>query len=873
MKEGALFATLEQLEQEIKEYEATNYVTLQKRDSCLLSKAVKKYPRAARGNRNLKYYYVEYTCSKGGKRFKSRGKAIRKSSTMYEGCPMKIKFVLAEDGKHLLCKLLHDQHNHIRNKDAYKHFAKKRKLDSEDQKEVQQLLKLRANPKDVQNYIMQKTGKIILSKDIRNIKYVTRLPLKSNDLEKIVSILSENEGCAVEIAHDQEGNLIGIYYQDFFMKHVFQTFPELLICDATYKLNELNMALYILLAVDGNGQSEIVSTFLMADESKSAIEVMIKTFKYKNEAWVKTVTILTDKDMTERNIFKNEFPHADVLLCLFHTLRTFRREITIERMAIKKETREKCLQVIQKIAYSATLKEYNINYEELQKLDVKNVLKYYDENWHNIKNEWVEGLKSSCFTLNNSTTNRLESINQKIKSGVDRHSSLCQFYTDFKTVLQSLRIDRDHSAQLLLYKTPVTHYQTSSTEYRYMKLITAFAWSHLEKQFKSLPTTIIKIKKENDQTFSYNSDREGLISVTVDNCSCRFRNQMKLPCRHILAVRRHSNAELYDELLVNERWLVKYYLENHRATMKDLPIYDSNHELLTEHTISKPVLNQHQKFREASKLCNSLAVTISQYGNKRYREIMDQMKLLKSFYQSKKKVLIVEVIDEKSNDHNSSNNTEICVLDDNHYELHGTNSKILTEAADISLDLELPGESETSGTVLTEEEIPISLLGDNTHNCPSQEIDSEVLRHEAEILPEGTEILEAEIISEPEDLQLAKQVELIEREMLPVTGSVLDGNKRNYEYYVFQKNDSKGEAEIVAEETISKNLEISDGVGKILESNISNKHDNIGTSKKYVLREIQIPPKMVKCGRPKGSELTVIGTKRKRRKASGPSNN
>ncbi|KAB0801741.1 hypothetical protein PPYR_03927 [Photinus pyralis] len=116
MKEGALFATLEQLEQEIKEYEATNYVTLQKRDSCLLSKAVKKYPRAARGNRNLKYYYVEYTCSKGGKRFKSRGKAIRKSSTMYEGCPMKIKFVLAEDGKHLLCKLLHDQHNHIRNK-------------------------------------------------------------------------------------------------------------------------------------------------------------------------------------------------------------------------------------------------------------------------------------------------------------------------------------------------------------------------------------------------------------------------------------------------------------------------------------------------------------------------------------------------------------------------------------------------------------------------------------------------------------------------------------------------------------------------------------------------------------------------------------
>ncbi|CAH0559284.1 unnamed protein product [Brassicogethes aeneus] len=204
MKVGALFATFKELEEKIKEYETSKFITLQKRDSCLLSKAVTKYPRASKGNQDLKYYFIEYACSKGGKRFKSRGKAIRKSSTMYEGCPMKIKLVLTEDGKHLRCKLLHDQHNHDRNKDTYKHFAKKRKLEIEDQKEVQQLLKLRANPKDVQNYIMQKTGKIVLTKDIRNIKYVAKLPLKSNNLENIVSILSKNEGSIVEIAHDQD---------------------------------------------------------------------------------------------------------------------------------------------------------------------------------------------------------------------------------------------------------------------------------------------------------------------------------------------------------------------------------------------------------------------------------------------------------------------------------------------------------------------------------------------------------------------------------------------------------------------------------------------------------------------------------------------
>ena len=31
--------------------------------------------------------------------------------------------------------------------------------------------------------------------------------------------------------------------------------------DATYKLNDLRMSLYLLMVIDGNGQSEIVASF------------------------------------------------------------------------------------------------------------------------------------------------------------------------------------------------------------------------------------------------------------------------------------------------------------------------------------------------------------------------------------------------------------------------------------------------------------------------------------------------------------------------------------------------------------------------------------------------------------------------------------
>ena len=55
--------------------------------------------------------------------------------------------------------------------------------------------------------------------------------------------------------------------------------------DATYKLNELRMPLYLMMAIDDNGQSEIVAIFLTSVETKPVITDMIRTFKEVNPAW------------------------------------------------------------------------------------------------------------------------------------------------------------------------------------------------------------------------------------------------------------------------------------------------------------------------------------------------------------------------------------------------------------------------------------------------------------------------------------------------------------------------------------------------------------------------------------------------------------
>ena len=90
--------------------------------------------------------------------------------------------------------------------------------------------------------------------------------------------------------------------------------------DVTYKLLELRMPVYLMLAVDGNGLSEIVALFLLADESKEVIESAVEAFKKYNSSWTQTKVIMSNK---ERDAFAGCFPDAKLNICLYHTLRTF----------------------------------------------------------------------------------------------------------------------------------------------------------------------------------------------------------------------------------------------------------------------------------------------------------------------------------------------------------------------------------------------------------------------------------------------------------------------------------------------------------------------------------------------------------------------
>lgn len=127
-----------------------------------------------------------------------------------------------------------------------------------------------------------------------------------------------------------------------------------------------------------------MSLWLVASEDAVTIKTMTLMFKKHNKHWSRTLTIMSDKDFGERGIFLQEFPQVYLLICLYHVLRTFRREITSEKMGITAAERLHALDILQRMSFATKEEAYFDAYRELQQTGLKTVLDYFNDNRHQI---------------------------------------------------------------------------------------------------------------------------------------------------------------------------------------------------------------------------------------------------------------------------------------------------------------------------------------------------------------------------------------------------------------------------------------------------------------------------------------------------------
>ena len=413
------------------------------------------------------------------------------------------------------------------------------------------------------------------------------------------------------------------------MRKTFAAFPELLFIDATYKLNDLGMPVYIMLVEDGNGESEIVCIWIVNQEDNQTITKMMESFKNHNHDWEKVECIITDKDMTERQVLKEQFPQADLQICLFHVLKAMRREITAEKLGISQAERQLALEILSKIVYSKTEASYEELKKQLQDSVPNSVYDYFIKNWDGIKMEWVEGLKSGSCNFLNRTNNRLESINAKLKSVVTRYSDMVSFFQDLMKCIASLKAEQNQRALNTISKTPLTSYRTESHK-KYGKLLTPFAYSHMKKELDKADQAEVFMLENGSMRVKIGQAETELVA---NSCTCNFFTSMKLPCRHIVASKNHAGESLYDEALCADRWKIKHYKECHRVLNPSIGNPDE-HSVVLEPTVLKSsnvhTMTEQQKYREAFKTLQAVAEQMSHFGTEDFLANMEALKALQT---------------------------------------------------------------------------------------------------------------------------------------------------------------------------------------------------------------------------------------------------
>ena len=541
-------------------------------------------------------------------------------STFQMGCKAEIKLNATADGKCLEVRQLNELHNHETNEAVFRTLFHRRRLESSYQDNVANMLSVKANNKMIQQKVMTETGKVILLKDIHNMR--TKLKSSNKDmttLQSAIEHLSKCEGAYVKLVTDENNEMRGLFFQDARMRDIFQAYPEFICIDATYKVNDLRMPLYILLIENGNGQSEIVGMWLVADETEEMMTEMITLFKEQNPSWDKVQTVMSDKDFVEREVFKKELPQAELKICLFHVLRTFRREITTERTGANKRQRENILEILQKIAYSSSLEQYERNKSLLVDTQNAQAVEYFQQNWDPIKNQWVIGLATSC-SLGNKTNNRLESINQKIKQVVDKNAKFDDFAQDIVVFLNIHRTEINGKMCKVTAKVPIVSITDDSVAKDYRKELTDFAYTLVEGQLKQCEE--VKIDSDDDGRYKI---KDTSVRVTENKCECAFSMQYKLPCKHILKLRKMLDLNLFEKSLINERWSKHHYLGTFRS-------YQPEHQVTQ--SVYTPrgnwVQSQQQRYRAvhhvAQKLASCAAEQTGQMFDVRLRQLNELLR-------------------------------------------------------------------------------------------------------------------------------------------------------------------------------------------------------------------------------------------------------
>lgn len=598
------------------------------------------------------YSKIYYKC-----KFHSESTSVntqRNASSFKCNCPSKftVSFI-SEDGKQVLrvteCTANHE--NHELNRNNYMALPKQRRTTiARNEMFVDSALQVKAGIRNVQialNSSKETKGNVLL-KDLYNHRKKLRNQEKGTEnlgqLQELIIEMKKKPNVTVKLLVS-DGVLRGIYYQDSEMKIQYENFPEIVFCDATYGVSNTNLALQILMIVDGNGETQIVGLFLVDSENIETMSGLLEIFIAENVNSNSTEIIMVDKNAANMASFRQVFPNAQIHLCIFHVQQIFQREITTRKRDIDEETKKTALEILSNMIYCCTEQRYNELYAELEGLDSENLMQYFNDNWHliEIRTMWVGYAVNQRAHFHNRTNNREESFNQKLKTVTSQYSPLTTFFRDLILLVNSMNTEKQVKALNYMQKQQTRQQNENDDEFRYRSLLTKFAFKFVYKQMNEM----VNYEFTNVDNNSAHSVGTVYVFTEMNSCNCLSYKTMRLPCKHILKFRSLKGMNLYVRELCHKRW--------HRTTIANvLQRTAAIHSSQTQQPQQSQEAEQPQremtrtdKLSKITKVFESIVAKVITLPNNLFGAVLDQYKLSHDILLEGKMLQVNEMADDE----------------------------------------------------------------------------------------------------------------------------------------------------------------------------------------------------------------------------------
>lgn len=466
------------------------------------------------------------------------------------------------------------EHNHEISADIFNLiYPKNRKLDENDLADLKEDLKIGASPKLVREKFSEKTGKVILMKDLNNIK--STIVTSNDELPKKITELgskfaAENDCNTFEILVDENGELDAIFIQSKFGKQLFAENGYYFQMDGTYSTNMEKFSLYLILTQDKTCVGRIIAACLLRNEDCVSIGTFLELFKkYNNTSCLQTAIV--DKDASEIKALTDSFPSINIVLCYFHNIQNIEK-------ALKSETPLKKFQItnlFKAMSKNTSFEKFNAYLDEIKAIATPKFVEYFEKNWLSCKQSWAGYSDYVCNTNGTNTNARIEAKNRSLKQLLSRTDKLDVFLTKFFIILkqdktestykfwnEKLTVTRDMCHNSLLeyirqnYASKI--FEKCSTECVQQSL----EYKENEEIFEFFAEDGVEEKYDASVIFNANIRVDLLIYYKKQECSCTFFRSYKMPCRHIF--------QLVDEELIKFTNISNtFLLETNRVIFPD----------------------------------------------------------------------------------------------------------------------------------------------------------------------------------------------------------------------------------------------------------------------------------------------------------------